>query len=47
MFIFDFEGEDEYMALRGIDFGGRDMTVHECYDFGSDDVLRFWKGKPA
>ena len=22
MFIFDLEGKDEYMALRGIDFGG-------------------------
>ena len=20
------------------------MTVHECYDFGSDGVLRFWRG---
>ena len=23
------------------------MTVHECYDFGSDAVLRFWKGELA
>lgn len=28
MFIFDFKGKNEYMALKSIDLGGRDMTVH-------------------